>query len=331
MRYSDFLDRYPQCRKFLTKEWLLFVAAVIAVCFYAFFWSAPRTFPAASSYDIKPGQTYTRTAYDLRDAGAIRSPFWFKTFVYVFSLANRRTIAGDYALYAPQNVFVLAWRFSHGYFDTKPVKITLPEGISSFQMADIYAKYLPSFNAQNFLDTVKQKNLEGYLFPDTYFFLPDANEQDVIGIMHDNFDQKISALLPSIKAFGKSESDVLKMASILEDEASTDDSRKIIAGILWKRVALGMPLQVDSSFKYIDATTTTDLSAADLQPDSPYNSYTHRGLPPTPIGNPGLSAIEDAIEPILTPYLYFLSDNEGNMHYAATLAEQDANIAKYLK
>lgn len=316
--------------KFLTKEIILFVMGIVLVFFYALFLSAPAVFPIASAYDLKSGQTYTKTAYDLRNMDAIRSPFWFKTFVYLFSVGERKTVAGDYALYVPQNVFVLAWRFSHGDFDTKPVKITIPEGLSSFQMADIYASFLPSFDKQNFLALVKAKNLEGYLFPDTYFLLPDANENDVIQIMTDNFNQKIQPLTASIKTFGKSESDVIKMASILEDEARTDDSRKIIAGILWKRIALGMALQVDSSFKYINYLTNSSSTIENFQSDSPYNSYNHRGLPPTPIGNPGLSAIEDAIEPTQTPYLYFLSDKEGNMHYATTLAEQNANQAKYL-
>ena len=263
--------------------------------------------------------------------GVIRSPFWFKTFVYVFALGERKTIAGDYTLYMRQNVFELAWRFSHGLLDTKPVRITIPEGLASFQIAAIFQKDLPLFDSQKFFALVKSQNLEGYLFPDTYFLLPNANENDVIAIMHDTFNEKIQTLQTTIKSFGKSESDVIKMASILEDEANNEIDRKIVAGILWKRIAIGMPLQVDSSFKYIDATTTKNLSATDFQSTSLYNSYNHPGLPPTPISNPGLGAIEDTITPTLTPYLYFISDKKGNMHYATTLAEQSANIAKYLK
>ena len=187
-----------------TKEFFIFIFGVIAVLFYAFFWSPPPAFPIASAYDLKSGQTYTKTAYDLLNMDAIRSPFWFKTFIYIFSFGERKTIAGDYALYARQNVFELAWRFSHGNLDIKPVKITIPEGLSSFQMADMYVKSFPSFNKQNFLDLVKQKNLEGYLFPDTYLLLPNSNENDVIQIMNDNFNEKIQPLKADIKTFGKS-------------------------------------------------------------------------------------------------------------------------------
>ncbi len=329
MWYSNLLERCKHYQKFLTREFLIFSIGIIAVLFYAFFWSPPSAFPLASAYDLKSGQTYTETAYNLLDMGAIRSPFWFKTFIYLFSFGERKTIAGDYALYARQNVFELAWRFSYGDLDIKPVKITIPEGLSSFQMAEIFQKDLPLFNSQKFLAIVQSQNFEGYLFPDTYFFMPNADENDVITIMNNNFNEKIQTLQTAIKIFGKSQSDVIKMASILEDEASTDDSRRIIAGILWKRIQLGMALQVDSSFKYINyllGTTTLE----NLQSDSPYNSYNHQGLPPTPISNPGLSAIGDAITPTQTPYLYFLSDSQGNMHYATTLAEQNANQAKYL-
>lgn len=261
----------------------------------------------------------------------IRSPFWFKTFVYVFSFGERKTIAGDYALYAPQNVFVLAWRISHGAFDIVPLKITIPEGLNSYEIANVFAQNIPSFDSQKFLDLVKNQNLEGYLFPDTYLFMPNVKENEIIKILNNNFKEKIKDIESDIKSFGKSESDVIKMASILEEEARTPESRMIVAGILWKRISLHMALQVDSSFKYIKGSTSTALSADDLKIDSPYNSYTHAGLPPTPISNPGLEAIEDSITPTKTPYLYFISDSEGNMHYATTLEGQDANIAKYLK
>ncbi len=329
MRYQALLEWFKPYKRFFTKQFFLLFLAVVAVSFNAFFWSAPAAFPAGSAYDLKSGEVYAKTAYNLLNMGVIRSPFWFKTFIYLFSFGERKTIAGDYALYARQNAIELAWRISHGDFDVKPLKITIPEGLNSYQIADIYAKYIPTFNKQIFLNLIKSQNLEGYLFPDTYLLLPNTDENDIIKIMKGNFDEKIKMAESGIKTFGKPESDVIKMASILEDEANTDESRKIIAGILWKRIKLGMALQVDSSFKYIDYLYST--TTHDLKSDSLYNSYNHSGLPPTPISNPGLSAIEDAIEPTATPYLYFLSDSEGNIHYAKTLEEQDTNIAKYLK
>jgi UPF0755 protein len=251
--------------------------------------------------------------------------------VYVFSFGKVTVIEGNYLLNKKQSVITLAWRVTHGQLDIIPVKVTFPEGINSFEMASILSNNFPAFDKNIFQDLIKTKKLEGYLFPDTYLIMPDMKEDQIIKMMNDNFNEKIKSVNADIKKFGKSESDVIKMASILEEEGRTPETRKIIAGILWKRISIGMALQVDSSFKYINGKTTATLTTEDLKIDSPYNSYTHRGLPPTPISNPGLEAISDAINPTKTPYLYFLTDAQGNMHYAVTFEEHVANKLKYLK
>ena len=149
--------------------------------------------------------------------------------------------------------------------------------------------------------------------------------------MEDTFTKRLESIKVIVLAFNRPLSDIIKMASILEGEARTTETRRTIAGILWRRISLGMPLQVDASFKYINGKGTFELTPRDLAIDSPYNSYTHKGLPPTPISNPGIDAIASAVTPIKTNYIYFLSDKEGNMHYAVTYAEHLANKAKYLK
>jgi UPF0755 protein len=150
-------------------------------------------------------------------------------------------------------------------------------------------------------------------------------------MMKNNFIEKIKTLDDKIKYFNKPLADIIKMAGILEEEARTMETRRVVAGILWKRLSMGMPLQVDSSFKYINGKISKTLTLDDLQIDSPYNSYTHKGLLPTPISNPGLGAIEAAITPIKTSYLYFLTDDAGNMHYGKTFEEHVANKEKYLR
>lgn len=241
-----------------------------------------------------------------------------------------KVVEGYYSLHARQNVLIMAWRLSHGAFDVNPVKVTIPEGLSSADIAALYARTFDTFDAAGFLASVRNQKLEGYLFPDTYLFLPNATTLDIIKIMHDNFMQKTAPLTPRVKSSGHSFADIIKMASILEKEARVEDM-PMVAGILWKRLAIGMPLQVDSSFAYINGKTTSTLTTADLKIDSPYNSYTHRGLPPTPISNPGLDSLNAALNPTSSPYLYFLSDKKGNMHYAKTNEEQSANKVKYLR
>ncbi len=304
--------------------------AIVFAVFYVLFWSAPKNFPTRSFYDLKSGQTLSVVSNNFLKSNIIKSDFWFKSFAYIFSLGNVKVVAGNYALNKKQSLITLAWRVSHGDLDVIPVKIILPEGLNSFEIANIFSNSLPSFDEKTFMGLVETRKLEGYLFPDTYFVMPDMTELEIIELMKDNFDEKIKEVIADINKFGKSESDVIKMASILEEEASTVESRKIVSGILWKRISIDMALQVDSSFKYINGKTTSNLTLEDLKIDSPYNSYTNRGLPPTPISNPGLEAIRDAINPIKTPYLYFLTDNEGKMHYAVSFEEHVENKLKYL-
>ena len=116
----------------------------------------------------------------------------------------------------------------------------------------------------------------------------------------------------------------------MEKEARTDTDRHIVAGILWNRIKLGMPLQVDAVFGYIFNRSTYSPSPVDLKVDSPYNTYTHRGLPPTPICNTGLAALEASANPAKTSYLYYLTGHDGLMHYATTYAGHQANLKKYL-
>ena len=122
------------------------------------------------------------------------------------------------------------------------------------------------------------------------------------------------------------------MASLIEEEARTEETRRIIAGILWKRLDKGMLLQVDSAFAFVNGEKDSkDLSLDDLKIESPYNTYLHKGLTPTPISNPGLDAIKATVEPIATKYYFYLSDDDGNMHYAVTHDEHVANKFIYLR
>jgi UPF0755 protein len=148
-------------------------------------------------------------------------------------------------------------------------------------------------------------------------------------MMNKVFLQKIETI-SGLATSTHSLKDSIIMASILENEARTTESRKIIAGILWKRLYLGMPLQVDSTFSYINGKNTYDLTLDDLKINSPYNTYLYKGLPPGPISNPGLDAINDAIYPTKTPYLYFLSSKSGDMYYAKTFEEHKRNKELYL-
>jgi len=207
-------------------------------------------------------------------------------------------------------------RFTKGEFGFKPVKVTVAEGLTVKKIAELLGDF-ENFDKKEFLE--KTGKLEGYLFPDTYLFLPFAETEQIIGTMTDNFKKKAGDV-------GK---DIVIMASLIEKEVPDSDDRKIVSGILWKRLKLGMALQVDAVFPYITGKQKVLLD--DLKIDSPYNTYLHKGLPPGPIANPGLDAIIAARNPQETSYLYYLSGNDGKTHFAKTFSEHLRNKEKYLR
>jgi UPF0755 protein len=149
--------------------------------------------------------------------------------------------------------------------------------------------------------------------------------------MRENVEKKLLPLSADIAAFGKSLSDIVILASLLEEEARTTNTRRTIAGILWKRLAIGMPMQVDAAFAKVNGKNTYQLTEDDLKTDHPYNTYTRAGLPPGPITNPGIDALHAALRPVETDWLYYLSDSDGNMHYARTHDEHLRNKRLYIR
>ena len=182
-------------------------------------------------------------------------------------------------------------------------------------------------------DAPADANLEGYLFPDTYRIFRDATAEDIIAKMLDNFNGKLSpAMRADISKQGKSIHDIVVMSSIVEKEVRSAADKKIVAGILYKRLELGMKLEVDVTINYISGKNNPSSALEDLQIDSPYNTYKYYGLPPGPIANPGLDAIMAAIYPEKSPYLFYLNRQDtGETIFSKTYEEHLRNKAKYLK
>ncbi len=176
-------------------------------------------------------------------------------------------------------------------------------------------------------------SLEGYLFPDTYRIYKNARAPELVGTLLANFERRLEQadLLGPALADGRGFHEILTMASIVEKEVRTDEDRPLVADIFWRRLDIGMALQADSTVNYVTGKSAPAASAADLTAKSLYNTYRHPGLPPGPIGNPGLKAIEAALRPRANDYWYFLTDSAGNVHYGRTLDEHNSNKAKYLK
>jgi len=308
---------------------LILYAVLVWLSFACIGIRAPDSFPKGTYFTISKGDGLSQIATSLLDANIIRSPFLFKAFVTI-SGNQKQLVSGAYDFEKSLNLFQVVYRIVAGEYGLTPVRVTIPEGSNVFEIANILKKYSKNFSEDEFIRIAGPH--EGYLFPDTYYFLPSVSAEEVFEKLRDNFSKRIEVIRDETKAFNHSIDEVVKMASILEEEARTTTSRRIIAGILWKRLFIGMPLQVDAAFQYVNGKKdSADLTLDDLKIDSPYNTYVYKGFPPTAITNPGLNSLFSAVTPIKTAYLYYLSDKKGEMHYARTFEEHVANKNRYLR
>lgn len=285
---------------------------------------------------IKKGQSLDSIGLNLEAQQLIRSAVAFKYIIAKHHLASRIQ-AGTFRLSPNQDVLSIATELTHGTLDTW---VTLLEGWRREEIAASLTTALTAagstFNPQAFLSASEGK--EGYLFPDTYLIPLDTSETAIVSLLETTFNQKVEDSLKTELALSpRSLEDLVIMASIIEREARSDSSRKIVADILWRRLDQGWPLQVDATLQYIkgyDATKDTwwpNPLATDKNLNSPYNTYAHPGLPPGPICSPSLSSLKAALQPISSGYWYYLTDTQGNMHYAATNDEHVQNINTYLR
>lgn len=174
------------------------------------------------------------------------------------------------------------------------------------------------------------QDLEGYLFPDTYEFFIPSDTAVVEAKFTENFNQKVRTIIPA----GLSEKDlkeILTKASLIEKEVPDLSDRKVVAGIIVKRLENNVPLQIDASLCYDKDASCFPITESDKKLSSPFNTYLHKGLPPHPISNPGVDAVLAALNPVATPYWYYLSDPKSKKTiFSKTLDEHNDNIVKYL-
>jgi len=283
---------------------LFFILALFST--YYFFFSAPADFPTGAIINVEQGSSLRAVSFKLEREHVIRSRIAFEAIAILYG-GEKHLIPADYLLEDSFSVFEVARRIARGERNLAPIKVTIPEGFTLADMANAFSFKLTGFNKENFLAQAKFK--EGYLFPDTYFFFTTDTEKEVIKSMSGNYEKKVAPIRAQILAVGKSEKEIMTMASIVEKEAKGDNDRVYISGILWKRLSLNMPLQVD---------------AAPI-------TYKVRGLPESPISSAGMEAIHAAIHPKASSYLYYIHDKTGAIHFASSFDEHKQNIAKYLK
>lgn len=179
---------------------------------------------------------------------------------------------------------------------------------------------------------------EGYLFPDSYLIPQKYTNSQILEVIDSHFKSKFAEAKQNATNTKMSDSEIITLASILEREGRTLDTKQKIAGILLNRLNIGMALQIDATVQYArdsrppaPKTYWLPVSKKDLSIDSTFNTYKYPGLPPSPICNPGYNSIYAAFHPIASDYLYYITDNNGNIHFSETLDEHNANISKYLR
>lgn len=296
-------------------------------------------------FTIEKGADALGIGENLESEGLISSSKLFVFYLWKQNLRGK-IIAGDYVISPNLTIPEIAVLITTKKEDNQ-IKITIPEGwrnskiaerlknnnlpADEFETLSKNPKYFQEKYGYDFLSDIPTGyDLEGYLFPDTYFFTKDASAEMIIKKMLDNFGRKVSAdMISEIKNQGKSLYEIISMASIIEGEVRSQDDRKLVSGIFSNRIKSGQPLQSCATLAYVLGENKKQYSYADTQVDSPFNTYQNPGLPPGPISNPGLSAIEAAIYPTPTDYNFFLSNPQtGETVFSRTLDEHNANKVK---
>lgn len=310
-------------------------------------WNVSSQPPGAISnltpFVISPGTSATTVGKNLEKEGFIRSSLAFKVFMQ-FSGNAGKIKAGDYRLAKNLSLPELVRELVRGPI---AVWVTIPEGFRREEIGQklVLTLELSPDKKENFLKdfAALTQGREGFLFPDTYLFFKNASASAVVGRLTDNFNEKVDEeIVTQAKIQGLTKEELITLASVVERETLTDQERPIVAGILLKRLDIGMALQADATLQFAISNFKCQISnfqcewwptviSENKTIKSPYNTYTNLGLPPGPIANPGLASIKAVANPEDSPYLYYLHDKEGKIHYAQTLEEHGENIKRYLQ
>ena len=333
---------------------LLLVAVLAATTVFMYLQALGSAYkPKDDSYVqvvIPEGTPAVSISEILADNGIVKNARSFTLYTKMHKLASKYQ-AGQYALSPSMTMKEIADIISTGKVNT--IKITIPEGYTEYDIADLVAKedglskkkFIKALesgqfvNDYSFLKNAQQNEhmLEGYLMPNTYEIPAATSEEDIIRMLLDGhaalFTDEMRA---KAKKLGRSENEIMIIASIIEKECADVGDQPVVASVIYNRLNTNYPLQMDSTIQYVlglEGVRKEDLLNADTEVESPYNTYTNAGLPAGPICNPGASAIEAALEPADTDYMFFVLDDDlsGKMAFSKDyndfLKDKDAYYA----
>jgi UPF0755 protein len=291
--------------------------------------------------DLPQGASTRAIGDKLVQAGVVRDTLTFRVALWRSGVA-RQLKAGEYRFDRPVSALDVAGKIARGEVYLRP--ITFPEGLTIDDMAALFeargfgtaASFRAAAADRSLVEDLdpQARDLEGYLFPETYALPRRASARDLVRMMVHRFHQVFAPLRAAGEAAGLSVREVVTLASIVEKETGRSDERPIVSAVYLNRLRIGMGLQCDPTVIYglrragrYDGNLTRD----SLAWDSPYNTYRHAGLPPGPIAAPGRSSLEAAVHPAAADYLYFVSRNDGSHVFARSLEEHNRNVYRYQK
>jgi len=300
-----------------------------------------KGYQAAEQFiDLREGSAASEIGRRLVETGVVRDRLTFEVALRLSGEA-RRLQAGEYRFDRPMTPAAVLDKIRRG--DVYQHRITFPEGLTIAEMAALLeSRGLGT--AASFMEAVKDaslveaydpkvRDLEGYLFPQTYALPRGTPASTLIQMMVDRFEQAFPpALRQAAAELGLTVRQAVTLASLVEKETSRDDERPLVAAVYLNRLKKRMPMQCDPTVIYAlrkAGRYNGNLTRANLEFDSPYNTYRYPGLPPGPIAAPGRPSLEAAAMPAVVDYLYFVSRNDGSHVFASTLAEHNRNVQKY--
>ncbi len=315
---------------------LLFFSA--AVCVWVIYGNSPAGIEKTVELEISKGMTAGDIARMLREKGVIRSALYFKlvTKLNGYSMKFR---AGRHEIKGTMNTHEIARLLTHNPPVPPDVKITVFEGLTIKETASILAT-TANIDSSEFVRLAMDKDialklgvdnntLEGYLYPDTYFIRPDTRPADMITRMVNRFNTVFNdSLKVRAEEINMNVHEVVTLASIIVTEAGIDEDRPLISSVFHRRLKLKRPLEANPTIQYALGNKRRVLTA-DLKIDSPYNTYTNRGLPPGPIASPGKKSLVAALYPADTKYLYFMADGKGGHVFSKSLGEHNKAVRQY--
>lgn len=286
---------------------------------------------------IPPGTAFNQVSHLLYQKGLLKQEWFFQVLGRV-QRVDRKIIPGEYELHAGMRPTELLDKLVDG--EVYEHSVTIPEGYTVVQIADVLDQkgladkqdILRLNRDADFLASLKinASTLEGYMFPDTYRFARDLPPEILVRTFVSRFHEMVTPELKAqAKIMGMTLQEVVTLASVIEKETGLATERSLVSGVFHNRLRRNIPLQSDPTVIYALESFDGNIRKADLSVDSPYNTYKVRGLPPGPIANPGLAAIQAALYPTASDFVYFVSRNDGSHKFSATLAEHNKAVNKY--